>query len=125
MFPGKPLITISESEPDRTVLPEALSGLYWLFEISAIDESTPLIEYEHEGTLTTDPEILALPSPSASAGLIDINEAPIPKIESAMRIELSCLLKRLLINMKAPTFRQELGLIKRVSGVACLNWQVP
>ena len=123
MFPGKPLITISESEPDRTVLPEALSGLYWLFEVSAIDESTPLIEYEHEGTLTTDPEILALPS--ASAGLIDINEAPIPKIESAMRIEFSCLLKRLLINMRAPTFRQELGLIKRVSGVACLNWQVP
>ena len=123
MFPGKPLITISESEPDRTVLPEALSGLYWLFEVSAIEEETPLIEYEHEGTLTTDPEILALLS--ASAGLIDINEAPIPKIESAMRIEFSCLLKRLLINMKAPTFRQELGLIKRVSGVACLNWQVP
>ena len=123
MVPGKPLITISESEPDRTVLPEALSGLYWLFEVSAIEEETPLIEYEHEGTLTTDPEILALLS--ASAGLIDINEAPIPKIESAMRIEFSCLLKRLLINMKAPTFRQELGLIKRVSGVACLNWQVP
>ena len=123
MVPGKPLITISESEPDRTVLPEALSGLYWLFEVSAIEEETPLIEYEHEGTLTTDPEILALPS--ASAGLIDINEAPIPKIESAMRIEFSCLLKRLLINMRAPTFRQELGLIKRVSGVACLNWQVP
>ena len=123
MVPGKPLITISESEPDRTVLPEALSGLYWLFEVSAIEEETPLIEYEHEGTLTTDPEILALLS--ASAGLIDINEAPIPKIESAMRIELSCLLKRLLINMKAPTFRQELALIKRVSGVACLNWQVP
>lgn len=123
MVPGKPLITISESEPDRTVLPEALSGLYWLFEVSAIEEETPLIEYEHEGTLTTDPEILALLS--ASAGLIDINEAPIPKIESAMRIEFSCLLKRLLINMKAPTFRQELALIKRVSGVACLNWQVP
>ena len=123
MVPGKPLITISESEPDRTVLPEALSGLYWLFEVSAIEEETPLIEYEHEGTLTTDPEILALLS--ASAGLIDINEAPIPKIESAMRIEFSCLLKRLLINIKAPTFRQELGLIKRVSGVACLNWQVP
>ena len=123
MVPGKPLITISESEPDRTVLPEALSGLYWLFEVSAIEEETPLIEYEHEGTLTTDPEILALLS--ASAGLIDINEAPIPKIESAMRIEFSCLLKRLLINMRAPTFRQELGLIKRVSGVACLNWQVP
>ena len=123
MVPGKPLITIFESEPDRTVLPEALSGLYWLFEVSAIEEETPLIEYEHEGTLTTDPEILALPS--ASAGLIDINEAPIPKIESAMRIEFSCLLKRLLITMKAPTFRQELALIKRVSGVACLNWQVP
>ncbi len=123
MVPGKPLITIFESEPDRTVLPEALSGLYWLFEVSAIEGETPLIEYEHEGTLTTDPEILALPS--ASAGLIDINEAPIPKIESAMRIEFSCLLKRLLITMKAPTFRQELGLIKRVSGVACLNWQVP
>ena len=123
MVPGKPLITIFASEPDRTVLPEALSGLYWLFEVSAIEEETPLIEYEHEGTLTTDPEILALLS--ASAGLIDINEAPIPKIESAMRIEFSCLLKRLLINMKAPTFRQELGLIKRVSGVACLNWQVP
>ena len=123
MVPGKPLITISESEPDRTVLPEALSGLYWLFEVSAIEGETPLIEYEHEGTLTTDPEILALLS--ASAGLIDINEAPIPKIESAMRIEFSCLLKRLLINMKAPTFRQELALIKRVSGVACLNWQVP
>ena len=123
MIPGKPLITIFESEPDRTVLPEALSGLYWLFEVSAIEGETPLIEYEHEGTLTTDPEILALPS--ASAGLIDINEAPIPKIESAMRIEFSCLLKRLLITMKAPTFRQELGLIKRVSGVACLNWQVP
>ena len=123
MVPGKPLITIFESEPDRTVLPEALSGLYWLFEVSAIEGETPLIEYEHEGTLTTDPEILALPS--ASAGLIDINEAPIPKIESAMRIEFSCLLKRLLINIKAPTFRQELALIKRVSGVACLNWQVP
>ena len=123
MVPGKPLITIFESEPDRTVLPEALSGLYWLFEVSAIEGETPLIEYEHEGTLTTDPEILALPS--ASAGLIDINEAPIPKIESAMRIEFSCLLKRLLITMKAPTFRQELALIKRVSGVACLNWQVP
>ena len=93
MVPGKPLITIFESEPDRTVLPEALSGLYWLFEVSAIEGETPLIEYEHEGTLTTDPEILALPS--ASAGLIDINEAPIPKIESAMRIEFSCLLKRL------------------------------
>ena len=123
MVPGKPLITIFASEPDRTVLPEALSGLYWLFEVSAIEGETPLIEYEHEGTLTTDPEILALPS--ASAGLNDINEAPIPKIESAMRIEFSCLLKRLLINIKAPTFRQELGLIKRVSGVACLNWQVP
>ena len=123
MVPGKPLITIFASEPDRTVLPEALSGLYWLFEVSAIEGETPLIEYEHEGTLTTDPEILALPS--ASAGLIDINEAPIPKIESAMRIEFSCLLKLLLINMRAPTFRQELGLIKRVSGVACLNWQVP
>ena len=123
MVPGKPLITIFESEPDRTVLPEALSGLYWLFEVSAIEGETPLIEYEHEGTLTTDPEILALPS--ASAGLIDINEAPIPKIESAMRIEFSCLLKRLLITMKAPTFRQDLALIKRVSGVACLHWQVP
>ena len=63
MVPGKPLITIFESEPDRTVLPEALSGLSWLFEVSATEGETPLIEYEHEGTLTTDPEILALPPP--------------------------------------------------------------
>ena len=47
MVPGKPLITIFESEPERTVLPDALSGLYWLFAVSAIEEETPLIEYEH------------------------------------------------------------------------------
>ncbi len=105
--PGKPLITIFESEPERTVLPDALSGLYWLFAVSAIEEETPLIEYEHVGTLTTDPEMLALvPSPGvARAGLIENSEAPIPKMESAIRIELSCLLKRLINDITAPTFR--------------------
>lgn len=67
-----------------------------LFAVSAIDVETPLIPYEQDGTVTTDPEMLAFPSPLvARAGLTEITEAPIPNRDKAMRSELNFLLKLL------------------------------